>query len=124
MFVLQDCSKFFCKSLYIYGGSKNYPSTLHSSFLSCFMKTNFGASISDILKHVMPSIYAISFSFVFFSIFIFLKNEKIHMNFLKRKIIPTDRETQFIFKNKLFERQLILSWITFHFDTLIQPTGN
>ena len=40
------------------------------------------------------------------------------MNFSYRKIIPIDRKTQ------LFERQLIFSWITFHFDTLVQPTGN
>ena len=40
----------------------------------------------------MPSIYTISFSCVSLSIFIFLKNEKIHMNFSERKIIRPDRE--------------------------------
>ena len=47
----------------------------------------------------MPSIYAISFIFVFLSMFIFLRKRKDTQEFL---IIRPDRETQFIFNNNSY----------------------
>ena len=67
----------------IYSGSKNPPSSLYSSFFSFFfalwqttLELLLGTSSSTLCRRI----YAIHFSFVFLSIFIFLKNEKIHMN--------------------------------------------
>ena len=87
---------FKVRHVLIYSGSKNSPSTLYSSFLSFFFalwKPTSELLLVTSCSTLCCCIYAISFSFVFLSIFIFLKNERIFHN--EKLSVQTEKHSSF-----------------------------
>ena len=67
-----------------FSGSKNYPSTLYSSFPSFFFalwKTTLELLLATSCSTLSLVYMLLDSALYFFQIFIFLKNEKIYMNF-------------------------------------------